>query len=257
MSLLHNLEGQELSLSIDIDQGARISSLSYRGYESVLPFRGQILTWGWYPMAPWAGRIKNGIIRDKSGLNIQLPTNLTPPHAIHGQTLFDSWQELGQGYFAIDFTGPYQGARLEQRFEILDNALRWSLEYEGGDCDLDFWLGMHPWFPRQLSSGQEAEIEFTPTFMFERGQDYLPTGKMILPTEGPWDDTFIGVKGSPRIYWQDAMQITIDSDCPYWVIYDQDPEGICIEPQSAPPDAQNLGITSENYLEALFIFDEI
>jgi len=30
-----------------------------------------------------------------------------------------------------------------------------------------------------------------------------------------------------------------------------------VEPQTAPPDAANLGITGENYLEALFVFDEV
>ena len=257
MSLLHSLDSQEISLQVDLDQGARIASLSYRGIETVLPFRGEALTWGWYAMAPWAGRIKNGVIRDKLGNQIQLPTNLTPPHAIHGQTLFDSWQELGIGHFAVEFTGPYRGARLEQRFEILDNALRWSLEYENGDCELDFWLGMHPWFPRELGIGGQAEIDFHPALMFERSPDYLPTGRQVKPTEGPWDDCFTGVLSPPKIYWQDALEITIDSDAPYWVIYDQDPEAICIEPQSAPPDAQNLGISSDNYLEALFIFNEI
>ena len=96
MSLGQAIDGDEISLEIDIDQGARVSSLQFRGYECVLPFRGQIMTWGWYAMAPWAGRIKNGIVKDASGKSYQLPTNLAPPHAIHGFTLTHSWQELGR-----------------------------------------------------------------------------------------------------------------------------------------------------------------
>ena len=63
------------------------------------------------------------------------------------------------------------------------------------------------------------------------------------------------MRGVPTVSWEDVLQITIESDAPYWVVYDQDPEGVCIEPQSAPPDAANLGVTSETYLEALFVFD--
>ena len=55
MSLGQSIDGDEISLEIDIDQGARISSLKFRGYECVLPFRGQLMTWGWYAMGPWAG----------------------------------------------------------------------------------------------------------------------------------------------------------------------------------------------------------
>lgn len=251
------MDGGDISLEIDLDQGARISSLNFRGIECVLPFRGQSLTWGWYAMAPWAGRIRNGLIKDPVGETFQLPTNLAPPHAIHGFTLTHSWEEIGSGYFGIDFPAPYHGARIEQRLEILDNALRWSLEYESGGCDLPFWIGLHPWFPRELSIGSSAEIDFQPTKMFERGSDHLPTGNLIEPTRGPWDDAFTGVRGVPKIFWEDALQISIECDSPYWVIYNQDSEGICIEPQTAPPDAANLGINGESYLEALFVFEEI
>ena len=40
------------------------------------------------------------------------------------------------------------------------------------------------------------------------------------------------------------------------VIYSQDDEGICIEPVTAPPDAQNLGIKGETYIECLITFNE-
>jgi len=189
-------------------------------------------------MAPWAGRIRDGLIADSSGKEIQLPINLAAPHAIHGFGLTSSWEEIGDGYFALDFPAPFSGARVEQRFEILDNALRWSLEYEANGCELPFWLGFHPWFPRELDRGGSVEIDFHPGKMLERGPDYLPTGKLT-------------------VYWEDVMQIKIESDAPYWIVYDQDSEGVCVEPQTAPPDAANLGISSDTYLEALFVFEEI
>jgi aldose 1-epimerase len=252
VSLLHTVDGGEISLEIDVDQGARISSIRFHDIECAVGFRGQTLTWGWYAMAPWAGRIRDGLLN-----NFQLPINLAAPHAIHGFGITSSWEELGTGAFGLDLPAPFRGARVEQRYEILDNALRWSLEYEAGDCDLPFWLGFHPWFPRELDRGGSVEIDFHPTQMFERGPDSLPTGKLITPTPPPWDDAFSGVRGTPTVYWEDVLQIKIESDAPYWVVYDQDAEGVCVEPQTAPPDAANLGITGDSYLEALFVFDEI
>ena len=252
-----SIGNEELSIEVDIDQGARLSSVNFRGMETAVPFRGELLTWGWYPMAPWAGRVRDGLIKDRFGNEFQLPTNLTPPHAIHGFGLTGSWYEIGVGIFAIDFPSPYEGARAEQRFEVLDNALRWSIEYEPGDCELPFWLGFHPWFPRELNRGNSVEIDFHAGKMFERGRDYLPTGQLVAPTPGPWDDAFTEVRGTPTVYWEDALQIQIESDAPYWVVYDQDSDGVCVEPQTAPPDAANLGIEGDNYLEALFIFEEI
>ena len=53
------------------------------------------------------------------------------------------------------------------------------------------------------------------------------------------------------------MRVSIESDAPYWVVYNEDSEGVCIEPQTAPPDAANLGISGEHYLETLFVFDAL
>ena len=39
------MDGGEISLEIDVDQGARISSIRFREIECAVPFRGQTLTW--------------------------------------------------------------------------------------------------------------------------------------------------------------------------------------------------------------------
>ena len=249
------LDDSEISIAIDLDQGARIASLQWRDLQFVVPFRGNALTWGWYSMGPWAGRIKNGIIRDASNSEYQLPVNLTPPNAIHGFGVTSNWQEIGKGRALLELPAPYKGAIITQQIEILDDAVRWILEYQANGCELPAWLGFHPWFPRELARGSEAEIEFHPMKMLER-IDGLPTGKLISPTNPPWDDCFTDVKGSPSIKWEGVANLKIDSDSSYWVVYTEDSEGICIEPQTAPPDAANLGITGDHYIESLFTFSE-
>lgn len=250
------IDDAEFQIAIDLDQGGRIASLKWRDMEFATPFRGEIHTWGWYSMVPWAGRIRDGIVRNSSGKEFQLPVTIDPPHALHGFGFTSSWQEIGPGRSLLHLPAPYGGATVEQRIEVLDDALRWSLEYEPGDCDLPIWLGIHPWFPRDLGHGGSAEIEFAAELMLERDGEGLPSGKLIPPSKQPWDDAFTQIRGVPAVVWEDTARIDIECDAPWWVVYTEDADAICIEPQTAPPDAANLGISGEHYLEALFVFSE-
>ena len=148
-------------------------------------------------------------------------------------------------------------ATVEQKIEVLDDAVRWSLEYDPGDCTLPAWIGMHPWFPRDLDRGGSAEIEFKAAKMLKRDEDGIPSGEYVPQPAGPWDDAFTGIKGTPAVVWEDVARISIECDAPWWVVYSEDSDGVCIEPQTAPPDAQNLGISGENYIEALFVFESL
>lgn len=250
------IDDAEFQIAIDLDQGGRIASLKWREMEFALPFRGEVLTWGWFAMAPWAGRIRNGIIRNPAGKEFQLPTIFDPPHAEHGFGLISSWQEIGPGRSLLHLPSPYGGATVEQKIEVLDDAVRWSLEYEPGNCDLPAWVGFHPWFPRDLGHGGSAEIEFSAESMLVRDSEGLPSGERVSPTPQPWDDAFTQIRGVPAIIWEDAARIDIECDAPWWVVYTEDPDAICIEPQTAPPDAANLGLDGEHYVEALFVFSE-
>ena len=251
------LDDGDLSLVIDLDQGARISSLMFQDLEVTLPSRGSLVNWGWYSMAPWAGRIRDGLVIDSSGAEHQLPINLDPPHALHGFGILSGWQDVGKGMARLEFPEPYRGASVVQHIELVDNAIRWSLECDDGGVDLPFWLGVHPWFARELGRGGSVELEFDAEEMLVRGSDGLPTGEIAKPGRGPFDDAFTKIRGVPRIVWEGALAVTIESDAPWWVVYTEDSEGICVEPQSAPPDAANLGISGEGYLEALFIFEAL
>lgn len=250
------IDDAEFQIAIDLDQGGRIASLKWREMEFALPFGGGARGWGWHSMVPWAGRIRNGIIRNSSGQEFQLPTTYDPPHALHGFGYVSSWRDIGPGRSFLELPTPYGGATVEQKIEVLDDAVRWSLEYDPGKCDLPAWLGFHPWFPRDLGRGGSAEIEFSAELMLERDSEGLPSSKLVPPTKQPWDDAFTQIRGVPAVVWEDVARIDIECDAPWWVVYTEDADGVCIEPQSAPPDAANLGIEGEHYLEALFVFSE-
>jgi len=76
------IDDAEFQIAIDLDNGARISSITWRELQFTIPYRGSPLHSGWYAMGPWAGRVRDGIIRGADGEVFQLPTNIVPPHAM-------------------------------------------------------------------------------------------------------------------------------------------------------------------------------
>ena len=253
------IDDAEFQINIDLDNGARISSLLWREMQITVPFRGSVLNYGWYGLGPWAGRIRDGLIKDSTGNVFELPTNIDPPNAIHGFGFTSSWQDIGPGRALLQLPAPYNGATLEQKIEVLDDAIRWSLEYDANGCELPAWLGLHPWFARDIGAGSELELQFNPGKMLQRDKDGLPTGELVAPSKGAWDDAFTEVRGVPSVIWEDVLKIDIESDAPWWVVYTEDSEGICVEPQTAPPDAANLNLIprDSNYVEALFVFNAL
>ncbi len=77
--------------------------------------------------------------------------------------------------------------------------------------------------------------------MLLRGDDYIPSGEIVPVPAGPWDDCFVGLSSPPVVRWPGAFEVTVESDAAYWVVYTMDPGGVCIEPQTGPPNGLNSG----------------
>lgn len=45
-------------------------------------------------------------------------------------------------------------------------------------------VGWHPWFNRNLGR-EDVQVDFTPAWQEERGEDHLPTGHRIEPKPSP------------------------------------------------------------------------
>ena len=71
----------------------------------------------------------------------------------------------------------------------------------------------------------------------------MPTGEIITPPPSPWDDCFVGSRHAPRLDYE-HLTLTVDSDCDHWVVYDMPSHATCVEPQSGPPNAFNLGVAT-------------
>ncbi len=245
------LESATARLAIDPGAGGRMTSLTVAGSELLVTEGQGPIVWGCYAMAPFAGRIRGGRFTF-DGRDHALPLNL-PPHAIHGTVLDRTWMvddvihgpRYGEARLSIDLgtDWPFSG-RLSQRVVLGSAGLKAYLTLEATE-PMPATIGWHPWFRRVLSGSADrpagasraVELTFEPGWMYERGPDGLPTGRLVPPTSGPWDDCFTGVAAPPRLLWPGQLALEVSSSCDHWVVYTQPEHGICVEPQTGPPGA--------------------
>ncbi len=100
-----------------------------------------------------------------------------------------------------------------------------------GDRAMPVVAGWHPCFRPDL------RLAVDPVELWERDATGIPTGRLVATTDGPWDDA-MHLRSDPRLVGPDVA-LTLRSDCPVWVVYDEDPSLVCVEPQSDAPDAFN------------------
>ena len=228
------------SAVVSAKDGGRIASLVIDGMELLAPDTGTgPLAWGCYAMVPWAGRVREGLFRF-GGNSYELPINL-PPHAIHGVGFERPWNVLANDRLGIDLAKPWPfGGTATQSFQLTDDSLRMTLIARAGTQVMPVVLGWHPCLRRVLTHGGSAELNFDPGWMWQRDSSGIPDGKRVSPTPGPWDDAFGGVTTAPTIRWPGAIQLTFETDCRAWIVYTERDDQICVEPQTAIPNAFNF-----------------
>jgi aldose 1-epimerase len=105
-------------------------------------------------------------------------------------------------------------------------------------------IGWHPWFLRRIpGTPGELELDVEPGAMYARDEAGIATTELVPPAPEPWDDCFTDLRRPPVLRWPGFLEVTIESDCPDWVIYTSPPDALCVEPQTAPPDALNTDPT--------------
>ncbi|MEV3934157.1 MULTISPECIES: aldose epimerase [unclassified Streptomyces] len=232
------LTAGDVELTVDPENGCRIGSLVIGGTE--LLRQGE--RYGCFPMVPWCGRTENGLFRN-GGEPHQMPLN-SPPHAIHGTGRDTSWELARQGdaeaafFYDLADPWPYEG-RVTQSFELTEESLTLSLGIETYGDSFPAQAGWHPWFLRNLG-GQDVRIAFDAAWQEERGDNHLPTGRRIDPLPGPWDDCFGMPEGvDVKLTWPGQLELTVRSRDEWVVVYDEQDEAVCVEPQSGPPNGLN------------------
>lgn len=224
----------DLRVVVDADRGSRIVSINHDGHEHLVTNAASTLDWGIYPMVPFAGRLRDGIVRFND-IEHRLPTN-AGRHAIHG-TVFDAaWSidHLDATSIAMvtDIGEPWPfPARARHLIQLTDDTVRCELAITVATTS-PVQVGWHPWFARP------DHVHFDFASMLHKDSDGITTLERVEPRRPPVDDCFFEPNSWPRVGGQHGW-LEIASDCPWWVRYDSPDGHVCIEPQSGPPNGIN------------------
>ncbi|CAL9492880.1 aldose 1-epimerase [Streptomyces sp. Tu 3180] len=218
--------------------GGRVGGLRLGGVE--LLRQGE--RYGCFPMVPWCGRIREGRFRDGATVH-RMPLN-APPHAIHGTARDAAWRtartSADEAVLTYDLTEPWPySGRVTQQIALTADSLTLTMSVETYESSFPAQIGWHPWFNRTLG-GADVRLDFAPAWQEERGEDHLPTGHRTGPKPGPWDDCF-GMPGGVDVTltWPGQLELRVTSREEWVVVYDEQREAVCVEPQTGPPDGLN------------------
>ncbi|MEP1125784.1 MAG: aldose epimerase [Ilumatobacter sp.] len=228
--------------------------------------------WGSFPMAPWAGRIRNGRF-DFLGISHTLDLNhqdgdgtgggtLSPPvpatpgtlptqdrdrHAIHGTTFAREWTVASADGnriamscelvdpLGVDSLGWSLAGRADQVITLAPDHVALWMRVAATDEVFPASIGWHPWFAKP------DRMDFDPVAMYEQDSAGIPTGRLVTPPAGPWDDCFVNHHPIVLHYERaTAATVTVSSPVDHWVVYDRPDRATCIEPQTGPPDAPTI-----------------
>ena len=222
---------------IDPQAGGRLTSLEFNGVQLLVTgnTNSDPLLWGSYPMAPYAGRVRNSELNWKN-THYQLPKN-ADPHSLHGVIFNSPWTVTQYSptelMMRCDLSPHWPlGGFAEQKISVTPTSLWCDLSITATDISMPAQLGWHPWFKKP------THTHFSFGAMLERDATGIATNtRATIPLNGV-DDCFVEPDLAPRITI-DGITVDIDSDCSHWVIYDMPEHATCIEPQSGPPNQIN------------------
>lgn len=232
------------TVGLDLAAGGRVARLDLGDLAVVAHVDpSSEVHWGSFVMAPWAGRIRDARF-DFDGRSHLLRQNWGQ-HAIHGTVLDRPWQVVEATAdsavleCSLDERWPWRG-RVRQAVRVLASGVEFILEVHTDGEPFPASAGWHPWFRRRLARGGPVEIELRAESMLLRDDAGIPTGERVPLPDGPWDDCFDQVQWPVTLSWPGALRLDISADTRYGVVYTEEQDAVCVEPQTGPPDALNL-----------------
>lgn len=233
MTIVH-LSNSHVQVAIDTNAGGRLSSLIAHGVELLVTESDDVLGWGAYPMVPYAGRVRDGLMMF-NGLQYELPLRQSD-HAMHGTVLDREWSIVEstdeQIVLSIDLGSdwPFKGS-VTHTIALSEDAVICTLSLHAEE-PMPAQVGWHPWFrsPRNVNHHFEA--------MLQRDVSGLTTTQEVPVPKRKYDDCFVRPVEMPRLTI-DGVTIEVSSDCSHWVMFNSPDGHMCIEPQSGPPNGVN------------------
>lgn len=243
---MSELRAGDARLRYDETRGGRILSLTVGKLELLVPPEVDDHNFGVFVMAPWAGRVRDGRFSFE-GTDYQMPLN-KPPHAIHGVARDRPWRATGKPsrsdvVLTSDLGSPWPfGGRVVHRIALAADSLTLTLEVHAAGRPMPASCGWHPWWNRYPTPGSPVELSLHANAMYQRDRTAIPTGELVDVPPPPWDDCFTRLGEPPAVLtWPGALELTLETECPCVVVYTEPTHAVCVEPQTHPPDALNLG----------------
>jgi len=252
------LTSGHVTVTVDPAAGGRLASLVIAGRERLVttPDPSAILpaiTWGSFAMLPWVGRMRDGRL-DWRGTSAQLPRDFGA-HAIHGTAYDQPWEVRAIDESSVDLgfrLGPSVrwpfAAEARRRIGLRSDAVTLQIEVRAEE-PMPVAAGWHPWFRREADEPIIVSVP-APTVL-ETSDDLIPTGALIPVGattdlrgrheigDRRLDHAYVGVEGPCLLAWPD-LELTIEAR-PIGSVVVYSPLGsVCLEPQSAWPDAIRL-----------------
>jgi aldose 1-epimerase len=229
----------DVHLVIDENDGGRAVSWQVAGHEILGSQGTHQINYGMYPMAPWAGRIRDNAVT-MNGIEYSFPVNFDP-WAIHGLVLTSQFNVIQhqENHLVLEreFGNDWPVAGRVRCEWILDNeGLTTEIICTSTSDAFPAVVGWHPWFRREISH-REAAWTTDCNELLQRGSDALPTGERVFLdlADGPFDDVFTGGHNA-SIEWPGVLRVDVENSHPWFVIFDELPNFICLEPQTGPAD---------------------
>ena len=243
-------------LAVDTAAGGRVCSLYLHGQERILgrPAAGlePSIAWGCYLMAPFAGRVKDGLVT-WGGRTVRLPLNYGR-HSIHGAGFDNEWVVAERTASSVTLTcridrerWPFGGS-MTQRIAISRGHLTLEAEILAEE-PMPAALGWHPWF---LNESGPLRVGIQSDTVLRLGPDLIPTGELV-PVDTrtdlrsapclnghALDDAYAAVRPPVSVSWPD-LELTMDFKVPIGaIVVCTRPEATAVEPLTAWPDAIRL-----------------
>ena len=202
-------------------------------------------------MAPWAGRIHENHV-DWNGKSLDLEPSYQE-FALHGllldQPVACADKSESDDAASIEFT-----ADISDWFAPLRIVMQWRLSADRVESKITALtdssdpvpvvLGWHPWFVNSLGASENLVLQFDSAQLAVR-EGLYPTGefRQVLNFDSPFDDCFRIPSRKVHLRWGTELHVEVNNSHDWFVIYNGAPGFICVEPQTAPPNAfaQSLG----------------
>lgn len=194
-------------------------------------------SWGCFTMVPFCGRVREATFTFE-GTKHHLEARVGP-HAMHGTVVERPWVVLKMTASSallgceLGPRWPFAGM-VHHEISIDDHGLSMILSLSATEA-MPAQVGWHPWFRRPVSYA----LPFGG--LLERDRDGIATSRQVpfdRDERNVFDDCFVEATG-PITMRIDNVDVSLESDCAYWTVFDRPAHGICVEPQSGPPNGIN------------------